>query len=151
IYVIDRDGMGKFSPTANNIWQELDNALGGGVRSSPAYFNNTVYYGAVGTTLKAFGITNAKLSASATSHSSATFAYPGTSPAISANGTANAVVWAHSNATTAVLYAYDATNLATELYDSNQATGGRDHFGTGNKFITPTIAGGKVYVGTTNS
>jgi hypothetical protein len=50
-----------------------------------------------------------------------------------------------------VLYAYDATNLGHEVYDSNQATGSRDHFGAGNKFITPMIAGGKVFVGTTNS
>jgi uncharacterized protein (DUF927 family) len=63
----------------------------------------------------------------------------------------NAIVWAHENTSPAVLHAYDATNLAHELYNSNQATGARDQFGTGNKFITPTIAGGKVFVGTTNS
>ena len=34
--------------------------------------------------------------------------------------------------------------------DSNQASSGRDHFGTGNKFITPMVAHGKVYVGTTD-
>jgi hypothetical protein len=45
------------------------------------------------------------------------------------------------------LYAYDATNLAHELYNSNQA-GSRDQFGAGNKFITPMIANGKVFVGT---
>ena len=151
IYVVDRDNMGKFSPTANSIWQELDNALGGGVHSSPAYFNSTLYYGPIGGTLKTFSIANAKLSATATSHSSATFPYPGTSPAISANGTSGAIVWVHSDGSPAALYAYDATNLAHELYDSNQATGSRDHFGTGNKFITPTIAGGKVFVGTTSS
>ncbi len=48
-----------------------------------------------------------------------------------------------------MLHAYDASNVAIELYNSNQE-GARDHFGAGNKFIVPTIANGKVYVGTTN-
>jgi hypothetical protein len=49
----------------------------------------------------------------------------------------------------AVLHAYDANNVATELYNSDQAAGGRDHFGAGNKYIVPTIVDGKVFVGTT--
>jgi hypothetical protein len=151
IYVVDRDNMGKFDATKNNIWQLLDGALGGQIYSSPAYFNGSLYYGPVGSTLKAFGITAAKLSAAPTSQSTTRFGYPGTSPAVSANGTTNGIVWTHENGTTAVLHAYDATNLAHELYNSNQATGSRDQFGTGNKFITPTVAGSKVFVGTTNS
>src|SRR6266853_1390889 len=66
---------------------------------------------------------------------------------LDANGTANAILWAVENSGgPGVLHAYDAANLATELYNSNQA-GIRDNF-SDNKFITPTIANGKVYVGT---
>jgi hypothetical protein len=76
------------------------------------------------------------------------FTYPGTSPAISANGTSNGILWAHENTSPAVLHAYDAGNLANELYNSAQAANGRDQFGAGNKFITPVIADGKVFIGT---
>ncbi len=152
LYVVNRDSMGKYSSTGDNIWQELDGVLSGGVYSSPAYFNGTVYYGPVGGHLLAFALTNGMLSATPTSMSPESFsAYPGTSPAISANGTANAIVWAHDNTDPGVLAAYDATNLANELYNSNQAANGRDQFGPGNKFITPTIADGQVFLGTTSA
>jgi hypothetical protein len=152
IYVVDRDNMGKFNSSSNNIWQQVDGALGGSVFASPAYFNGIMYYGAVGAKLKAFGIASAKISTAATSQSATTFGYPGTSPVVSANGTSDAIVWAHENKSgAAVLHAYDASNLATELYNNTQATGSRDAAGSGNKFITPTVAGGKVFVGTQNS
>jgi len=149
IYVVDRDSMGKFSPNANNIYQQISNGLSGSVFSMPAYFNNAVYYGAVSDNIKSFAISNAQLGSGPASQTAHAFPYPGTTPSISANGTSNAILWAAENANPAVLHAYDATNLATELYNSNQASGGRDHFGAGNKFITPTVINGKVYVGTT--
>jgi putative pyrroloquinoline-quinone binding quinoprotein len=151
LYVVNRDSLGKFNPNNNaQIWQELTGALPGGIWSTPAYFNGTVYYGPVGAPLLAFKIANAMLAGSPSSQSAASFAYPGTSAAISANGSANGIVWAHENGTAAVLHAYDASNLAHELYNSAQAANGRDSFGAGNKFITPTIADGKVFVGTTS-
>jgi hypothetical protein len=116
----------------------------------PAFFNGTVYFGAVGDVIRAFRFSNSKLIITPASVSSHAFSYPGTTPSISANGTANAILWAAENGSVAVLHAYDATNLGRELYNSNQAANGRDHFGTGNKFITPTVVNGKVYVGTTN-
>ena len=153
IYVVNRDSMGKFNSSNDNaIYQEItSNGLNGGtgVYAMPAYFNNTVYYGAVGDNLRAFSIVNAKLVSPAGSTSTASFAYPGTTPSISANGASNGIVWAVENGNTGVLHAYDATNLATELYNSNQA-GNRDQF-SDNKFITPMIANGKVYVGTPSS
>jgi hypothetical protein len=149
IYVVDRDNMGKFNSTTNNIWQEITGVLTGGIWGSPAYFNNVVYYGGQTDALKALPVTNALLATTPSSQSPTTFAYPGATPAISANGTSNGIVWAAENGTVGALHAYDATNLAHELYNSNQA-GTRDQFGPGNKFITPMIADGKVYVGATN-
>jgi hypothetical protein len=151
IYVVDRDSMGKFSASSNNNYQTLSGALPGGIFSSPAYFNGTVYYGDISGTLKSFVVSSAKLAATPQSQSATQFTYPGTSPSVSANGTADAIVWAHENTSTAVLHAYDATNLAHELYNSNQAAANRDQFGAGNKYITPAIADGKVFVGTTNA
>jgi hypothetical protein len=71
------------------------------------------------------------------------FPYPGATPSISASGASNAILWSVESGSNAVWHAYDANNLANELY-SNQASGGRDQFGAGNKFITPTVANGTI-------
>ena len=148
IYVVDRDSMGKFSASSNKNYQTLTGVLPGGIWSTPAYFNGTLYYGSVSGTLKAFAISGAKLGTAPQSQSTTQFTYPGTAPSVSANGSANGIVWAHENTSPAVLHAYDATNLAHELYNSNQAAANRDQFGAGNKYITPVVADGKVFVGT---
>lgn len=149
IYVVNRDSMGKFNPSNDSaIYQEIDGALGGSIFGVPAYFNGTLYFGPVSSTLKAFALTNAKLASTASSQSAASFAYPGATPSISANGATNAIVWVVENGSAnGILHAFDASNLAHELYNSNQAANGRDHFAD-NKFITPMIANGRVYVGT---
>jgi outer membrane protein assembly factor BamB len=149
VYVVNRNSMGKFNSKKDNaIYQELDHALAGAVFSMPAYFSGTVYFGAVGDSLKAFSMVNAKLVPKAASKTPGTFAYPGTTPSISSNGASNGIVWAVESrgSDAGVLHAYDASNLAHELYNSNQA-GARDNF-SDNKYITPMIANGKVFVGT---
>ena len=154
IYLADRDNMGKFnpsnSPMNSNIYQQVTGALAGMVYSTPAFFNGVLYYGAVGDTLKAFPLTNAKLATTPSSQSANRFPYPGTTPGISANGAQNGIVWASESnlGSPGVLHAYDTANLAHELYNSGQAANGRDGFGDGNKFITPMIVNGKVYLGT---
>ena len=148
LYVVDRTNMGKFNSSSNNIYQELSGALPGGVWSMPAAFNGNIYYGPVGSPLLRFQFKNAKLLTAAVSKSSNSFGYPGTTPSVSANGGKNAIVWATENTNPAVLHAYNATTLV-EIYNTNQAANGRDQFGNGNKYITPMIANGKVYVGTT--
>ncbi len=150
IYVVDRTNMGKFNAASNNVYQELSGAVPSGVFGAPAYFNSTVYYCDVGSTLKAFPISNGKLSGTPT-QTATSFGYPGALPSVSSNGGANGIVWTIENTGTAVLHAYAASDLTHELYNSDQAPNGRDHFGSGNKFITPMIADGKVFAATTIS
>jgi hypothetical protein len=148
IYVVDRDNMGKFNSSKDNVYQQINGAISGGVWSKPSYFNNVVYYGSVGDSIKAFPITGGKLATSPSSQSAHSFGYPGATPAISANGSNNGIVWVVENGGTGVLHAYDATNLANELYNSTQGSKGQF---TGNKFITPMIVNGRVYIGTQSS
>lgn len=151
IYVVDRVNMGRFNPANNaNVYQDITGALGGPEFGMPAYYNGVIYYGAVGDALKAFPFSHARMSPIPSSRTNNIFPYPGATPSVSASGNSNGIVWAAENGSTAVLHAYDAGDLSHELYNSNMAPGGRDHFGAGNKFITPTVANGKVYVGTVN-
>ncbi len=147
LYVVDRTNMGKFNSSSNKIYQELPGALPGGIFSMPALLNGNIFYGPVGSPILKFQFKNAKLVAAPVAKTVNAFAYPGTTPSISANGGQNGIVWAVENSSPAVLHAYNAKNLL-ELYNTNQAANGRDQFGSGNKYITPMIANGKVYVGT---
>jgi hypothetical protein len=150
IYVVNQANLGQFSPRADNIYQQMSGVMPSGVWSSPAWFNGYLYYGGVSDYLKAFAFINGSFNTFPSSQSPTSFGYPGATPSISANGASNGIVWAAENTSPAVLHAYSASNLATELYNSNQAANGRDQFGSGNKYIVPTIANGKVYVGTTS-
>ena len=152
IYIADRDNMGKFNPDSNdNINQDVFGSIFGFALSSPAFFNGHLYYGIWTDRLKSFQFINARLNPVPVSVSSTVFGFPGTTPAISANGTTNGIVWAAQYLNPAVLHAYNADNVGLELYNSNQAQNGRDQFGPGVKFVVPTIANEKVYVGADES
>lgn len=149
LYLLNRDGMGHFNAGSDSqIVQPLIGAIGGeGCFDTPAYFNNTIYCAGAGDVLKAFTITNASIVPTPSSQSSVTYGFPGATPSISANGTSNGIVWTIQNTGAAVLHAYNATNLGLELYKSTSA-GLRDIPGSAVKFTVPTVANGKVYVGT---
>ncbi|MBV8899036.1 MAG: hypothetical protein JOY92_02855, partial [Verrucomicrobia bacterium] len=137
----------------NYIYQFLVNANPGGTFGNAAYFNGSLYYGPSGGSLRQFTFDSTATLQGPVSVSPTTFAYPGTVPSVSANGTQNAIVWAIEvpnngqgiNTGPAVLHAYAANNLQNELFRSTQ------NFGGGVKFSVPTIAGGKVFVGTESS
>jgi hypothetical protein len=152
--LVDRSNLGGYRKGANggdNVVQTLN--FTAGTSTTPAYWvtNNSVsvYLAGAGDNLRAFQATGGVLSSSAVS--SATFGAPGASPVISSNGSSYGIVWAldASGAATgnpAVLHAYDATNLTSELYDSSVKSG--DAAGPAVEFAVPTVARGKVYLGT---
>jgi hypothetical protein len=152
IYLLNRDNMGKFQTGSDSqIVQSSPNALGA-LFGTPAYFQSNVYFFAVNDSLKAFPLSSGHLGTSPTSQSTTHFGFPGATPVISANGAANAIVWALNSQDfgtngPAVLYAFLASDVSTELYNSNQNPG-RDNPGPAVKFTVPTVFNGKVYVGT---
>lgn len=147
IYVVDCDRLGGFHADRNDVYQELTGALAGQEYGMPAYFDGTVYYGAMADGIRAYRIRDARLPATPTSQTANKFGYPGATPSISANGDHDAILWAIELRDPAVLRAYDARDLSRELYNSDQAPDHRDQFGSGIKFAVPTVADGRVFVG----
>ncbi len=151
VYVVDRDNMGHFNPDNNaQIVQNLP-GLVSEMFAIPAYWNGNVYFGGVDDHVQVFSLTNGLLSTSPSSQSPTNLGYPGASPIVSSNGTNNGIVWAlqtagRLNNGNEVLHAYDATNLASELYNSAQNQE-RDNPGAVLHFAVPTVANGKVYTG----
>lgn len=144
MYLVDRDNLGHFNSSNNN--QIVQSIPLTSCFSTPAYFNGMLFYIGNGGTPQAYSCSGGLLGTNPLSFNTNVFGYPGASPSISANGTNNGILWAIQNGTPAILHAYNATNLANELYNSRQSP--CDELGTAVKFSVPTIANGKVYVGT---
>ncbi|MGH9545847.1 MAG: hypothetical protein ACRD23_11600 [Terriglobales bacterium] len=168
MYVLDRDAMGHYCASCTTIDTNVVQSFmaSSGVFCTPAFWQNALYFagssigGGNGDHLKrlTFNSATAQFSASPASQSAFTFNFPGATPSVSSQGSSNGIVWvidsSHSvpnvgfSGGPAVLYAYDATDLGTQLWDSTQASGNRDQAGEALKFIVPTVANGRVYVGT---
>jgi hypothetical protein len=146
LYLINRDNMGKFGVT-DNVVQKFTATTG--MDSVPAFFNGALYLTpGYGGNPMSWPLTNAVIATGSAQNSPDSIAFPGCSPSITASGTANGVVWIVDKGT-GQLRAYNASNMATELWTSNQnAT--RDSLGSGVKFACATPANGIVYVGTSS-
>jgi len=155
LFLLNRDNMGHFN-TTNQVFQTL--SLGNSIWATPAFWQNMLYLAGKDDSLKAFSFNTAtgKFNALPASQSPSRYGFPGATPSISASGASNGIVWAIDSSqycTTqspgcgpAVLHAYDATNLAKELWNSSQSSG--NAAGNAVKFTVPTVANGKVYIGT---
>jgi len=150
MYVVDRDNMGKFQAGSDSqIVQDIGGAFPGGIYSTPAYWNGQLYFVANGDVIRQYSWANGLIRPTPVASGNYQYWFPGASPAVSANGNTNAIVWTLERAVgnKATLHAYDATNVGHELYNSSQNSA-RDDAGLSVKFTVPTIANGKVYIGT---
>ena len=156
VFLFDRDNLGGFAPPpASNtgMYEVIPNAITS-CFDTPAYFNNSIYYHGVGSTenLKQFSIQSGSMSMTAVTTGTVHFGKPGATPIISASGSTNGLVWEIQNTGTvsaAVLHATLASNVSQQVYSSRDAASSRDvPSGQAVKFSTPTVANGKVYMGT---
>jgi hypothetical protein len=154
LYLLNRDSLGGSGDT--NALQRLN--FSAAIFATGAFWNNTFYLAGVGGHLSAFpfNTTSRMFGITATSQSPGSFGFPGSTPSVSSQGSSNGIVWALDNGNyctpqsrgcgSTVLHAYDAGNLANELWNSSILNG--DAAGYAVKFTVPTVANGKVYVGT---
>lgn len=166
IFVVNRSDMGgySFQPQQNNVIQTVQTGSGSNpddnIFSTPVYWNGSLYYHCNNDVLRAFSwnATTNLLSTQPTSVGIEVYQTHGATGSLSANGALNGIIWDIDNTAyvgsepassgPSVLHAYDATNVATELYNSSQAPSGRDTAGAASKFTVPTIANGRVFVPT---
>ena len=156
LYVLDRTKLGGLGD--GNAWQKINPNSGSGIFGTGAFWNNTLYLATYGGKLQAFSLSPSTAMLTEQSNASATYFNPlGTTPSVSSMpDNTNGIVWALDNTQyctnqasgcgPAILHAYDATNLSTELWNSSQGSG--NTAGHAVKFTVPTVANGKVYVGT---
>jgi hypothetical protein len=155
--LLNRDAMGGYSGTNQGAVQMLN--FGNSIFGTPAYWNWSFYLAGVGGKLQQFTLNSStyKINTSPTSTSATTYTFPGATPSITTMpDNSNAIVWTLDNSQyctdgspgcgPAVLHAYDATNLGTEFWNSSQGSG--NSAGLAVKFTVPTVANGKIYVGT---
>ena len=152
VYLLDRARLGRFDPAGNKLAVQTMKASSM-VMGASAYWNGVVYALWSDDVMKAFTLSNGRLSDAPTSQASHTVTDPGATPTVSANGSTDGIVWVIETRTwngrdrPAVLHAYDAANVARELYSSEQ-NASRDRAATAVRFAIPTVAAGRVYVGT---
>jgi hypothetical protein len=155
LYLLNRDAMGGLGDS--KALQRFN--FGDPIFATGAFWNNTFYMAGVNGHLQAFRFdtSTGKFDTANVSQSADTFGFPGSTPSVSASSdTTNGIVWALDNSHyctpqshgcgPAVLHAYNSDHLATELWNSTMGTG--NAAGNAVKFAVPTVANGKVYVGT---
>jgi hypothetical protein len=163
IFIVNRDHLGGYGDSkavqmlGTGTESGLSGATPGLIFGEGAFWDGRYYVTGAGEPLKAYRLdpATAHLSFEVAASRPAAYGYPGATPAVSALGNRNGIVWVLDDRTyctpasqgcgPAVLRAYNARSLR-ELWSSPRS--GPDAPGNAVKFTVPTIANGRVYIGT---
>jgi len=161
LFLLNRDAMGNYGGSTNPLNSKAIQifSVGNGIFSTSAFWNNSLYIAPAGGPLQAYPFiaTTGQFNPGSATSAAVSFGFPGATPSISSSGaSANGIVWATDSSKyctpqspgcgPAVLHAFDATKLSAELWNSSQAASDKAGFAV--KFTVPTVANGKVYIGT---
>jgi len=135
IYLIDRDNMGRYNPVDNSQIPQYLPAGVGRMFSTAAYWNGSVYFTGQTQGISRFSLSNGRLTLLGRNPNAMCCAH---TPSISANGNTNGILWVASGNG---FSAFSASDMTLPALYSNSKLGTLAHFNT------PTIANGKVFVG----
>ncbi len=157
LYLVNPGNMGGYDNTCTRDLPPRVQVIplgAGPILSTPLFWNDFVYVAPGNSNLMSFHVSGGILAPPPpASQSPETLGPQGATPVISSNGTDNAILWlidtsgASAN-TPAIMRAFDPNDLSNELYHSPAVAGLHDSAGPAVKFAVPTVANGKVYVGT---
>lgn len=155
LYLLNRDNMGGFTTASSdtNIVQEFAAVAGTCcIGQSPVYWNGPtnefLFMWSGSDVVKAFKFTGSSIQTTPLAQGGQTQARAGgISLSAHLNVPGTGIIWGMYNLAGGTIVAYDASNVAHELWDSQQ-NAGRDSLGNYVKFASPTISNGKVYAPT---
>jgi hypothetical protein len=152
LYLLNRDLLGGFGDAG--AVQKID--FGHRIFGTGAYWNSNYFLSGESGPLMDYQLNSGVAQIGLMGSSTHVYGFGGSTPSISAAAAQNGIVWTLDNTQyclgnapgcgPTVLYAHDATHVATELWNSGMVPA--DAAGYAVKFSVPTVANGKVYVGT---
>ena len=154
IFVLNRNNLGGFN-TSDRVVQEMQSGTqpADNFFDTPTYWNGLVYVHGENDVLRAYPYSSGRLGTTPQASGTIVYGIHGATASASSFQNRDGIIWElqvdQAPNGPAVLHAYSATNVGVELYNSSQA-GTRDVAGPAVKFTVPTVANGKVYVGTGN-
>jgi uncharacterized protein (TIGR03437 family) len=148
MYLLDRQSLGGVQVGGDfRALAALPVLSSHGTFGMAAYFKGSIYIAPANSPVLAFPVADASLASSPSARTSDSHGNHGATPSISANGNQNGIVWIISENNGGKLLAYDASDLK-QLYDSNAQPADSLYYYGYTEFSVPTIADGKVFVGT---